>query len=150
MCVRAALIMFCNLHELMNSLPCFLHCTLLFKGSDLAGIAGLGFTTAGLAIPPPPPPPRSVCALPTFTQLSQERGLRESSARVKNAVLCASSARIAFHLDCCCSVVHKSWVRAGMGKWCPEARCRCAQQPVWKNNTSGFSSDYNQLVMAIV
>ena len=62
---------------------------LLFKGSDLADSAGQGFTTARLTIP------GTVCALPTFTPPSHERG-----------------ARIAFHLDCYCSVVHKHWVRA--------------------------------------
>ena len=130
--MRVALIMFCNLHELMNSLPCFLCCTLLFKCNDLAGTVGIGFTTAGLAIP------RSVCALPTFTQPSQERGL------------CASSARIDFQLDCYCIVVHKRWVKAG-------ERAKGAQRPgaallssqCGKTSTFCFSSDYNKLVIAI-
>ena len=43
--------------------------SLLFKGSDLTGSVGQGFTTARLAIP------GTVCALPTFTQLSHDRGL---------------------------------------------------------------------------
>ena len=37
----------------------------------------------------------------------------------------------------------------GNGQRCVEARHRCAQQPMWKNNTSSFSWDYNQLVIAI-
>ena len=92
---------------------------LLFKGSDLGGSAGQGFHTARLAIP------GIVCALPTSTQPSQ--------------------ARIAFHLDCYCSVLHKRWVRAW--EWAKVRRC--VQQPVWKNSTSSFSSDYNQLVITI-
>ena len=44
-------------------------CALLFKGSDLADSAGQGFTTARLTTP------GTVCALPTFTQPSHERGL---------------------------------------------------------------------------
>ena len=76
--------------------------TLLFKGSDLAGSAGQGFTTARLTIL------GTVCALPTFTQPSHERDYFLLELR-------ADSFSFGLLLQCSPQALGQSW---GKGQRC--------------------------------
>ena len=103
----------------------------LSKGCNIAATAGLGGYYSSTHEPRHPVHITDFYATESRTPL-----VRELSAD-------------RFQSDCYCTVVHQRWVRAGEGaKVCGGQEPLCSAASV-ENNTSSFSSDYNQLVIAI-